>query len=70
MTNPKTVADDQSVAGRSKPASPPEAAKASDETRCSSEERRFQDALEDDEVKEALRVLHKAEATRNVTKRP
>lgn len=64
MTKPKNVVDDRSVAGRSKPANHPEAAKPSDETRCSSEERRFQDALEDDEVKEALRELHKAEATR------
>lgn len=63
MPNPKNVATDEVAnnengAGRSKPSGSSEAAKAADETRSFSEEGHFQNVLEDDEVREALRVLH------------
>ena len=70
MTNPKNVATRENVAGQSKLTSSSEATRSSGETRSPSEERRFQNALEDDEVKEALRVLHSSGATTKGKRRP
>jgi len=58
MTDQKTVVADH----RTKPSSAPKAKRVSDEKRFISDERRVQDALEDDEVREALRAFHKHEA--------
>jgi len=57
MTHPEKAAINESVAGGSKLTSSPEASRASDGKRSASDERRFQNALEDDEVREALQVL-------------
>ena len=51
MTDPKTASTNENVIGGSKPAG------SSGVKRSESDERRFQDALEDDEAREALRVL-------------
>ena len=51
------VADDGT-----KPSSAPKAKRVSGEKQFISDERRIQDALEDDEVREALRAFHKRDA--------
>lgn len=58
MTDQKTVVADHGT----KPSSGPKAKRVSGEKRFISDERRVQDALEDDEVREALRAFHKREA--------
>ena len=58
MTDQKTVVADDG----SNPSSGPKAKRVSGEKRFISDERRAQDALEDDEVREALRAFHKREA--------
>lgn len=58
MTDKKTVVADHGM----KASSAPKAKRVSDEKRFISDERRIQDALEDDDVREALRVFHKREA--------
>jgi hypothetical protein len=58
MTDQKTVVADHGT----KPSSVPKAKRVSDEKRFISDERRVQDALEDDEAREALRAFHKREA--------
>jgi len=70
MTNPKNDATRENAAGQSKPASNSDAPRSSGQTRSASEERRFQNALEDDEVKEALRSLRSSEATAKEKRRP
>jgi hypothetical protein len=70
MTNPKDVATKENVAGQSKPTSSSEATRSSGEARSPSEERRFQNALEDDEVNEALRALRSSGATTKGRSRP
>ena len=57
MTDPKTASTNENVIGGSKPAGSCDAAPVSGVKRSESDERRFQDALEEDEVSEALRVL-------------
>ena len=57
MTDQKTVVADHGT----KPSSGPKAKRVSDEKRFISDERRVQDALEDDEIREALRAFHKRE---------
>jgi hypothetical protein len=51
MTDPKTASTDENVIGGSKPAGSCDGAAVSDVKRSESDERRFQDALEDDEVR-------------------
>lgn len=62
MTDPKKVAND-AVAGGSKLTSGPEAVRVSHGGRSASDERRFQNALEDDEVRDALRVMRGTKST-------
>jgi hypothetical protein len=58
MTNKKAdIANDATESAT--PLSSPKTAQASDKKTFISEERRVQDALEDDEVREALRASHK-----------
>jgi hypothetical protein len=57
MTDSKTASNDENVIGGSKPVGSYDAAPVSGVKRSESDERRFQDTLEDDEVREALRVL-------------
>lgn len=57
MTDPEKVVTNTNVAGGSKLASRSDATLVSDGKRSLSDERRFQNALEDDEVRDALRVL-------------
>jgi len=58
MTNKKAaIANDATDSAT--PPSPPKTAPASDQKTFISDERRVQDALEDDEVREALRASHK-----------
>jgi hypothetical protein len=58
MADPKTVVANHGA----KPSSGAKATRASDEKRFISDERRVQDALEDDEVREVLRACHEREA--------
>ena len=55
--DPEKATINENVTGRSKLTSGSEATRDSDGKRSASDERRFQNALEDDEVREALRVL-------------
>ena len=57
MTDPKTASANENVIDGSKPAGSCDAAPVSGVKRSESDERRFQDALEDDEVRGALRAL-------------
>ena len=57
MTDPEKAAINENLAGGSKLTSSSEAIRVSDGKRSGSDERRFQNALEDDVVMEALRVL-------------
>ena len=57
MTDPKTASSNENVIGGSKPAGSCDAAPLSGVKRSESDECRFHDALEDDEIREALRVL-------------
>lgn len=70
MTDPKNVVTNEKVAGRSKLTDSSEAARISDGKRPASDERRFQECLEDDEVREALRVLRGTESTTQGRRRP
>ena len=65
MTIPKTGIAEEGTTGGALPRSDPETAQASIEKTSISDERRMQDALEDDEVGEALRDLHKAQNAAN-----
>lgn len=58
MTDQKAVVADHGT----KPSSAPKAKRVSGEQPFISDERRVQDALEDDEVREALRAFHKRDA--------
>lgn len=57
MKCPEKAAVNENVAGGSKLTGNAEASRVSDGKRSASDERRFQNALEDDGVREALRVL-------------
>jgi len=57
MTYPEKAANNENVAGVSKLTSSPEENLVSDGQRSEPDERQFQNALEDDEVREALQVL-------------
>lgn len=57
MNNPEKAAGNEDVAGGSKLTSSSEANQVSGGKRSASDELRFQNALEDDEVRGALRVL-------------
>ena len=57
MMDPEKATINENVTGRSKLTSSSEATRVSDGKRSASDERRFQNALEDDEVREALRAL-------------
>ena len=57
MTKSEKAAINENLAGGSKLTSSSEATRVSDGKRSGADERRFQNALEDDEVREALRVL-------------
>jgi hypothetical protein len=57
MADPEKVVTNANVAGQSKLTSSFEATRVSDGKRSASDERRFQNALEDDEIREALRAL-------------
>ncbi|QHO75640.1 hypothetical protein ACH79_26430 [Bradyrhizobium sp. CCBAU 051011] len=59
MANQKTVVANDAT----KPSCGPKATRVSDEKRFISDERRVQDALEDDEVREVLRAFHEREAS-------
>ena len=54
MTDPEKAAINENVAGKSKLTSSSDATRVSDGKRSGADERRFQNALEDDEVREAL----------------
>ena len=58
MTTPKAAIANE-VTDSTTPPSSPNKAQASDQKTFISDERRVQDALEDDEVREALRASHK-----------
>jgi hypothetical protein len=59
----ENIATIANVAGGSKLTSSSEAIRLPDGKRSESDERRFQNALEDDEVRDALRVLRNSGAT-------
>jgi hypothetical protein len=59
MTNQKAAIANDATDSTTPPSSP-KTAQASDKKTFISDERRVQDALEDDEVREALRASHKA----------
>jgi hypothetical protein len=63
MTNAEKITTNANVTDGSKLASKSEAIQVPDGKRSAADERRFQDALEDDEVREALRALHGAGST-------
>jgi hypothetical protein len=64
MTNQKAAIANDATDSAAPPSSP-KTAQVSDGKTFISDERRVQDALEDDEVREALRALHKARAAAN-----
>ena len=55
MTDQKTAVVNDGTTGEVKPSSDRKTTRGSDKKRCISDERRFQDALEDDEVRVVLR---------------
>ena len=59
MTDQNTTSKDPDKLGGAKRAAEIKSARAPEEKRSRSDERRFLDALEDDEVREALRALRK-----------
>ncbi len=59
MTNQKGAITHAETTGAANALSSPKTAQASDEKTFISDERRVQDALEDDEVREALRAVHR-----------
>lgn len=70
MNYPEKAAINENVAGGSKPTGNAEANRVSDGKRSLSDERRFQNALEDDEVRGALRVLRGAAPIARSRRRP
>ena len=71
MTDPKkNGASKESVGGRSKLTNRSEASPVAGEERSESDEVRFQNALEDDEVREVLRALRGAGSKTSDKKRP
>jgi hypothetical protein len=70
MTYPEKAAINENVAGVSKLTSSPEKNRVSDGQRSEPDERRFQNALEDDEVREALQVLRGTRPTARSKRRP
>ena len=70
MTDPEKAAINENVAGKSKLTSSSDATRLSDGKRSGADERRFQNALEDDEVREALRVLRGTGSTTPGRRRP
>jgi hypothetical protein len=62
MTDQKTAVANDGATGGAKPSSSRKTTRVSHEKRFISDERRVQDALEDDEVREVLRALHEREA--------
>jgi len=70
MTYPEKVTINENVADTSKTTSSSEANRISDGRRSASDARRFQNALEDDEVREALRVLRGTRPIARTRRRP
>ena len=70
MNNPEKATVNEHVADGSKPASSSEANQVSEGKRSASDELRFQNALEDDEVRGALRVLRDRETIDRSRSRP
>lgn len=68
MTDP--VATNANVAGASKLASSSDTTRVYEAKRSASDERRFQNALEDDEVRVALQVLRGTTSTPRGRRRP
>jgi hypothetical protein len=65
MTNQKAAIANDDTTDREEPLSNRKTAQVSAGKTFISDERRVQDALEDDEVREVLRALHKARAAAN-----
>ena len=70
MTYPAKAAINEHVTGGSRLASSSEANRVPDGERSASDERRFQNALEDDEVREALQVLRGTKPAARNKRRP
>jgi hypothetical protein len=70
MTYPEKAAINEHVTGGSRLASSSEANRVPDGERSASDERRLQNALEDDEVREALQVLRGTKPAARNRKRP
>ena len=70
MTDSEKTGTDANVAGGSKRTSSSEATGVSDGKRSVSDERRKKNALEDDEVRDALRALRGTKSTPRGTRRP
>lgn len=65
MTNQKTAIANDDTTGGTVASSPGKTAQASGEKNFNSDERRVQDALEDDEVREVLHDLHRTRGAAN-----
>jgi len=65
MTNQKAAIANDDTTGGTNPLGGPMTAQVYGEKTFISDERRVQDALEDDEVREALRALHQVRAAAN-----
>ena len=70
MAYPEKAAINENLAGGSKLTSTSETNRVSDGQRSASDQRRFQNALEDDEVREALQVLRSTKPAARNRKRP
>lgn len=70
MTYPEEAVINEGVAGGSEHTSTPETNRVSGGKRSASDERRFQDSLEDDEVREALHVQRGTRLAARIGARP
>lgn len=70
MTYPEKAAINEHVTGGARLASSSEANQVPDGEQSASDERRFQNALEDDEVREALQVLRGTKPAARNKRRP
>ena len=70
MAYPEKAAVNENAPGVSKLKSSPEENRVSDGQRSELDERRFQNALEDDEVREALQILRGTRPAARIKRRP